>query len=89
MNNNIEKRKFILSSELFSDFVYDISLYEVSNMDDILKKFKDELMNIFEKHNLTILKKKLDETELHIHGYSIEDILVSEPDSIFYVCDHS
>tara|TARA_Y100000814_G_scaffold246997_1_gene192603 strand:- start:223 stop:405 length:183 start_codon:yes stop_codon:yes gene_type:complete len=59
MNNNIEKRKFIFSSELFSDFVYDISLYEVSNMDDIIKKFKDELMNIFEKHNLTILKKKI------------------------------
>jgi hypothetical protein len=81
-------RKFIASSELFSNFQVDISLYEVNSINEIIKIFVNSLKDVLEKNNLTILIKKLEESKFHIHGYTIEEILVSNYDSIFYICDH-
>ena len=84
----MEERTFIASSELFSDFQCNVSLYSVSSLDDIIEAFKNELKTTLKKNNFTNLVKKLDDRNFHIHGHSIEDILVSEKESIFYVCDH-
>lgn len=88
MSNNKDKRKFIASSELFSNFEVEISLYSISNIEDIIKIFKDELINLFSKNKLVNLIKKVEEANFHIHSNSIEDILTSESEAIFYVCDH-
>ena len=45
--SNRDKRKFIASSELFSNFEVEISLYSISNIEDIIKIFKDELSYSF------------------------------------------
>ena len=82
-------RKFIASSDLFSNFQMDISLYEVSSIDDIIKKFVEHLKDVLKNNNLTLLIEKLKERNFHIHNYTIEEILVSNYDSIFYICDHS
>ena len=50
-----EKRKFIASSELFSDFTVDISLYNVETIDDIIKIFVRELKECLIKNNFTNL----------------------------------
>tara|TARA_Y100000996_G_scaffold411724_1_gene396408 strand:- start:1191 stop:1448 length:258 start_codon:yes stop_codon:yes gene_type:complete len=84
----MEERTFIASSELFSDFQCNVSLYSVSSLNDIIEAFTNELKTTLKKNNFTNLVKKLDDRNFHIHGYSIEDILVSEKESIFYVCDH-
>jgi len=38
---------------------------------------------------LTNLVKKINNTNFHIHSYTIEDILVSKSEDIFYICDHT
>ena len=81
-------RLFIASSELFSNFQVSISLYKVSTIEDIINTFKDELSSVLKKNNLDNLIKKLNETDFHIHSYKIEDILTSNSEDVFYICDH-
>ena len=81
-------RKFIASSDLFSNFQLEISLYNVSSIDDIIKIFVSSLKEVLENNNLTMLVKILNERNFHIHSYTIEEILTSNYDSIFYICDH-
>ena len=81
-------RLFIASSELFSNFQVNISLYDISTIEDIIVLFKEELNSILKKNNLTNLVNKLNVTNFHIHSYSIEDILTSNPEDVFYICDH-
>ena len=84
----MDKRTFIASSELFSEYSLDISLYMVSSVEDIIKIFKESLVELFKNNKLYILEKKIKETNFHIHGQEIENILTSSPDQIFYICDH-
>lgn len=81
-------RKFIASSDIFSNFEVDISLYNITTIEDIIKIFVFSLKEVLEKNNLTMLLKILEKRNFHIHNYSIEEILVSNYDSIFYICDH-
>lgn len=81
-------RKFIASSDIFSNFEVDISLYNITTIEDIIKIFVFSLKEVLEKNNLTMLLKILEKRSFHIHNYSIEEILVSNYDSIFYICDH-
>ena len=60
MSNSSEKRKFIASSELFSDFTVDISLYNVDTLEDIINEFKNELKKCLEENNFTNLVKILE-----------------------------
>jgi|TARA_B100001094_G_C17908650_1_gene660104 hypothetical protein len=83
-----EKRLFIASSEIFSDYQLEISLFNVSTLEDIINLFILSLKERLEELNLTNLIKKLSESNFHIHSHTIEDILTSEDDSIFYICDH-
>jgi hypothetical protein len=83
-----DKRLFVASSELFSNYQKEISLYNVSTIDDIIKIFVSSLKDILQENNLISLSKKLDQTKFHIHNTTIEDILISDKESIFYICDH-
>ena len=83
------KRLFIASSEIFSEYQLEISLLEVSTIEDIITIFKKSLKELFEKNNLTTLSHKLEQAEFHIHSYTIEDILTSNPEDVFFMCDHS
>ena len=84
----MDKRTFIASSDIFSDFSVDISLYDISTKNDIVNIFKQSLMDVLSAHNLTILVEKLKKARLHIHTHTVDDILSSSKDSVFYVCDH-
>ena len=88
MNENNDRRLFILSSKLFSGFRIEISLYEISTIDDIISEIKDKLLSVLKENNFTNLIEELNKKKFHIHSYTIEDILVSEPGDIFYICDH-
>ncbi len=84
----MSERKFIASSELFSNFEVNICLYSVASLEDIIKIFTDELINLFSRNKLVNLIKKVESANFHIHSNSIEDIFTSDEDAIFYVCDH-
>ena len=84
----MSERKFIASSELFSNFEVNICLYSVTNLEDIITIFTNELIDVFKNSKLVNLIKKVETAKFHIHSNSIEDILTSDDDAIFYVCDH-
>jgi hypothetical protein len=88
MSNKKYERKFIASSDLFSDFSVDISLYNIETIDDIIKIFVQELKECLIKNNFTNLVKLLEKKKFHIHGKSIEMILVSKETDTFFICDH-
>ena len=83
-----KERLFIASSELFSEFQTYISLYNVSTIDDLIKIFKSRLLKIFEDNNLSVLADKVKKSNFHIHSYTIEEILTSNYEDFFYICDH-
>ncbi len=84
-----QMRKFIISSETFSDYEMYISLYDISTIDDIINIMRNDLIEKLSALKLTNLVKKINNTNFHIHSYTIEDILVSKSEDIFYICDHT
>ena len=83
-----QMRKFIISSETFSDYEMYISLYDISTIDDIINIMRNDLIEKLSALKLTNLVKKINNTNFHIHSYTIEDILISSINDIFYICDH-
>jgi hypothetical protein len=88
MEKTSDKRTFIVSSELFSDFQTDISLYNIETLDDIITIFKKTLVDLFVDNKLNNLAEIVKNKNFHIHSYTIEEILVSSHESYFYICDH-
>jgi len=86
--SNKETREFIASSELFSDYTVDISLYSIETLDDIIKIFVDSLRDSLLTNNLTKLVELLDKKNFHIHGKTMEMILTSKDTETFFICDH-
>ena len=86
MNNY--KRRFIASSELFSGYSTYIDIQSVSTLEDICEQFKKDLKDVLNQHHFENLLRKLDDCRFHIHSYTIEDILISDLNDLFYICDH-
>ena len=86
--NNENLRKFICSSKYFSGFNIMINLTEVETINDIIYIFKNNLMNILQNYNFERLIERVNNCNFHIHSYTIEQILISSPNDIFYICDH-
>ena len=84
----VNYRKFCVSDELFSGFETDIDLDEVNSLNEIVNAVLGRLSLIFNNNNLDILLKKLSAIKFHIHDYTFEDILLSEPSIKFYICGH-
>jgi hypothetical protein len=84
----VNKRIFSISDELFSYYRTEIDLDEVNNLNDIKIKVISNLRKTLRDNNLEQLEKKLLEKNFHIHGYTFENVLLSEPDQIYYVCGH-
>ena len=87
MNHN-HTRTFIASSELYSGFRVNIDIRYVNTLDDIVKIFLDEMKLVLKQNNFEVLLEKVVDKEYHIHSYTLEDILTSNPDHIFYICNH-
>ena len=82
-NNKI----FIYSSDLFNGYKLTIDLNKCDNIKDILKIFKDDLLILLMKNNLDILVQELNNRNLHIHTHTFEDILISDRETQYYICD--
>lgn len=89
MEKKKDERCFIISSELFSNYQTNISLYNISNIEEIINIFKSRLIDLFENNKLFNLSEIVKKTNFHIHSYTIEEILTSSSDDYFYICDHS
>tara|TARA_B100002019_G_C21176533_1_gene551418 strand:+ start:478 stop:744 length:267 start_codon:yes stop_codon:yes gene_type:complete len=84
----VNYRTFAISGDTFSHFTTQIDLDEVENINDIIQNVVNKLMNILKKHNLVNLSNKLNRYKYHTHDYTFEDVLMSEIDRTFYICNH-
>ena len=82
----VNKRIFSVSDELFSYYRTEVDIDEVNNLNDIIEKVLYNLRKTLNDNHLEQLEKKLLEKNFHIHGYTFEDVLLSEPDQIYYIC---
>jgi len=82
------KRIFIASSELFSGFKVEINITKIENLEDIVNIFTDNLKKVLKENNFEILLESVNIKKFHVHSHNLEDILVSNKNEIFYVCDH-
>jgi len=87
-NYNNHKRTFVASSELFSGFRVSIDIRYIDTLDNIVKIFLDELKLVLKQNNFEVLLEKIVDKEFHIHSHTLEQILTSNPDEIFFVCNH-
>ena len=86
--NQSNSRKFIASSDLFSGYEVIIDLNDCTSLDDIVNEFYENLYTCLSYYKLNYLVDQVKLCRFHIHSYTLEDILLSDKDVLFYVCDH-
>ena len=86
--NNDHNRLFVASSELFSGFKVHIDIRYIDNLDDIVNIFLNELRIVLKTNNFENLMNKIVDKEFHIHSHTLEQVLTSNKDEIFFVCNH-
>ena len=84
----VNKRKFIISDDLFSGFEADIDLDLVDSLADIINIINNIFLTILKNNKLYNLIEIFETKKFHIHDQIFTDILISEPGEIFYVCSH-
>ena len=82
------RKKFVLSSSLYSYYEKDIDVNEVESIDEIIILVVSELDELFKKNNLEILSEELHKCRFHIHDYTYEVIRQESSPAKFYICDH-
>ena len=88
MSSSEYNRTFVASSELFSGFRANINIQYIDTLEDIVKIFVNELKFVLTNHNFEILLESLNSSNFHIHSHTLEQILTSNKDEIFFVCNH-
>jgi hypothetical protein len=87
--NNVYNRTFIASSEIFSGFKINIDIRTINNLQDIVDIFLIKLKKVLELNNFEVLLDKLKYgNSWHIHTHTLEQILIGDSNSVYYVCNH-
>ena len=81
-------RKFIISSELFGGYEVMIDLNYCNSLDDIVNTVYDDLYNCLVQHKFEYLTNKVRLCHFHIHNFTFENIILSDREETFYICDH-
>ena len=81
-------RYFHVSHELFSGFNCVVDLDKVDSIQEIVNIVYNELLRTLKKHDFIALVEKLKDSKFHIHDVEFGEILISEPETIYYICDH-
>jgi hypothetical protein len=87
--DNVYNRTFIASSEIFSGFKINIDIRTINNLQDIVDIFLIKLKKVLELNNFEVLLDKLKYgNSWHIHTHTLEQILIGDSNSVYYVCNH-
>jgi len=83
-------RKFQISEQYLWGFNTNIDIDEVESIEEIINIVLNRCENFLRENNLLGLVDYLNDkkNDFHIHNYSFENILMSEPNVEFYVCCH-
>ena len=60
----------------------------VERFQQIIKIVVGDLKTVFNNNNFDILRETVEKRNFHIHDYSFEDMLLSKPNTTFYICSH-
>ena len=85
----VNTRIFTYSHKLFSGFQRQIDLDNVNSIPEIIDLMFIYLLEVLHRENFEILIKELERKRLHIHDFTFEQILLSPPEIIYYICDHN
>lgn len=84
----VNLRTFRLSDELYSYYKIEIDLDELNSIDEIIEKVRENLVKDLNNLGLEVLANKAKNNHFDYHGYTFEDILLSENNREFYICGH-
>jgi hypothetical protein len=83
-------RKFQISEKYLWGYNTKIDLDEVESIEQIIKLVLDRCKEFLKNNNMVGLIDHLEliRSSFHIHDYEFGNILMSNPDEIFYICCH-
>ena len=85
MTNN---RDFIVSGSVFGEFKTSINLDLTDSNEEIVKLVINRIRNDIQNYPQLIKELDKEEEKFHIHDVNFGDILISDVDTVFYVCNH-
>ncbi len=85
MTNN---RDFIISGSVFGEFKTSINLDLTDSNEEIVKLVINRIRNDIQNYPQLIKELDKEEEKFHIHDVNFGDILISDVDTVFYVCNH-
>ncbi len=84
----VNNRKFSISGSIFSRYETIINLDLIDSINDILTVVINRIREDIKNYPGLLKELEKEEKKFHIHNKKFGDILMSEPDTIFYVCSH-
>ena len=88
MDTNMNLKEFVCSSPTFNGFRCEIDMNFCENFEDIIKFFKEHLLEVLIKNNFDNLAHKIKgikNNEINIKGYEFNDILLAGRGEIFFI----
>ena len=84
----VNNRTFSISGSIFYSYKTSINLDMVDSVEDIIKVIVKRMKDDMKNYPSILIELDREEKKFHIHNYKFGDILMSEPEQIFYVCSH-
>jgi hypothetical protein len=81
-------RKTYISGGIFTGYETSVDLDYIDSLQDIVNVVISNLKKALKFIKLQELSNSIDLRVYHIHSTSLEEILISEPDFIIYICNH-
>lgn len=85
----VNNRQFCISGSIFGGYKTVIDLDLVESIDDILDEVTSRIRDDIKKYPEIMSGLNKEKIKFHIHNYEFGDILMSDQETIFYVCNHS
>ena len=84
----VNNRTFSISGSIFYSYKTSINLDIVDSIEDIITVIINRIKNDMKNYPGILKELTKEESKFHIHDYKFGDILLSEPDAVFYICSH-
>jgi|TARA_B100001996_G_scaffold244183_1_gene189047 hypothetical protein len=86
----VNNRTFCISGSMFSEYKTVVNLDLTDSKKDIINVVMNRIREDMKQYPKILhkLDKMVQENFYHIHDYKFGDILISEPETIFYLCSH-
>lgn len=90
LHSMVNYRTFQFSHDLFWGFKRQVDLDEANSLQDCIDIMYIKLYEFLKNEHFVTLIEKLEagREQLHIHDMEFGNILLSDNDTIIYVCDH-